>query len=411
MNFTDIVKGNFKAFKDSVVSGRNPVNTEEKITFKDALSVPNASVWMPRAISEIALEAIEPNLLLTGLLDRVRYQAGLQIITGGVGALTASDIAEGQEYPEQQLQVGGSSVVASVGKSGVAFKMTEEMKRYSQFDIFNLHLRAAGRALARHKEKKVATYITSLGCVVFDNAQPTSSLLGTTLGRDQDGNPNGSITWDDMFDLFGVVINNGFMPDLLIMHPLTWVLFMKDAVLRSFALASGGGVWWGSYTGRPDGRAPWGIPKTHRTTGQNITPENVQGSSVTGLNGMPQVPTMNSAPVFPNHMMPFAFKIIVTPYVYYDPSSKLTDIIVCDSTELGALIVDEEVTTDQWNDPSVDIMKVKLRERYGIHIYNEGLAIAVAKNVKVVANEVVLPARATLDASSLPTLDRTVASV
>jgi hypothetical protein len=80
-----------------------------------------------------------------------------------------------------------------------------------------------------------------------------------------------------------------------------------------------------------------------------------------------------------------------------------------DSSELGALIVDEDVTVDEWNDQSVDIRKIKLRERYGIGIFNEGQAIAVLKNVKVVPNEVVLPAQSTQDVSgAISALDHSV---
>jgi hypothetical protein len=415
MKFKEIFKDSgpedpkgYKVFKDSFLTGRNSLS-QERISFQDAMNTPNSSVWLPRVISEVAREAVEPNLILTNLLDRVEFQPGIQIIFGATGALTAADIAEGQAYPEQQIQLGGASVTANVGKSGVAFKLTEEMRSRSQFDIINLHIRAAGRALARHKEKKVATYLSSLGVTVFDNSAPTSSLLGVTTGRDVNGNPNGSITWDDMFDLFGVIINNGFMPDLIIMHPLTWVMFMKDPVLRSFALAAGGGTWWGSWTGNPAGKAPWDLPKNGPTTGQNITPPNVQGLQPSNMQEFPQAGQLQSSPQLPSYFLPFAVRIIVTPFMYYDPATKRTDLIVCDSSELGALIVEEELFIDQWMDKSVEIEKIKLREKYGIHIYNEGLAIAVAKNVKVEPNAIVLPARAHFDASSLPAIDPTVA--
>ncbi len=406
LTFKDTVKDRYDMYKDAFKKGVNPVSGE-KITFTDAMSVPNASIWLPRVISEVAREAVEPNLILTGLLDRVEWRPGMQIIHGGTGALTASDIAEGMAYPEQQLQMGGASVTAQVGKSGVAFKLTEELRTSSQFDIINLHIRAAGRALARHKEKKVADHFSSLGIAVFDNAEPLKSLKGVTTGRNQDGTANGSITWDDMFDMFGIVINNGFMPDLMIVHPLTWVMFMKDPVLRSFALAAGGGTWWGTYTGQPNGKAPWDVPQTHETTGQNIIPQNVQGKSPSALQDYPQVPTLTSQPNLPSYFLPFAVRIIVTPFIYYDPASKLTDIIVCDSKELGSLVVAEDVTIEQWNDMSVDIQKVKLRERYGIYLYNEGLAVAVARAVKVEPNAIVLPARAHFDAGTLTAINPT----
>lgn len=417
MKFTELFKDNknvndpeaYRVYKDSLVRGHNIYNQNEKLTFTDAMNTPNGAVWLPRVMQEVARDAIEPNLVLTPLLQRIPYSPGLQIMYGAMGALTASDIAEGQAYPEQQLQIGGSNVTAVVGKSGVAFKMTEEMRTRSQFNILGMHLQAAGRALARHKERKTANFMTTLGTCVFDNSNPTASLYGTTTGRDATGAANGSITWDDMFDMFGTVIDNGFMPNLIIMHPLAWVMFMKDPVLRSFAIASGGGTWWGSYTGQPAGKAPWDIPKSGETVGQSVTPPNVQGLTPTTLEGMPQVGALTSAPVIPNYFLPYATRIIVSPFMYYDPASRRTDIIVADQMELGALIVEEDLFIDSWDDKSVEIEKVKLREKYGYHIFNEGLAIAVAKNISTDPNEVVLPARAQLDASSLPTINRTTA--
>jgi hypothetical protein len=70
-----------------------------------------------------------------------------------------------------------------------------------------------------------------------------------------------------------------------------------------------------------------------------------------------------------------------------------------DSNELGVLIVDEDVTTEEFDDPKVDIKKIKLRERYAIGILNEGQAIAKISNVHVVPNEIALPAQANIDVS------------
>jgi hypothetical protein len=90
----------------------------------------------------------------------------------------------------------------------------------------------------------------------------------------------------------------------------------------------------------------------------------------------------------------------VSPFVYFDPRRKITDIYMFDGNELGALVVDEEITTDEWKDPSVDITKIKMRERYAIAILQEGQAIGTIKNVHVVPNEIVLPAQTTIEISS-----------
>ena len=363
----------------------------ERVKLNDALSVPNAPMLMPKVISNIVKEAAEPLLVGSSLLQRINYSYGQTITFPAVGALVAADIAEGQEYPERSLQMGGATVTASIGKSGVAVKVTDEMVRYSQFDVIGMHLRAAGRALARHKEVKIFNFIRSMGVTCFDNVNPTSSLKGVTTGRDLAGAGNGSVTMDDIFDAYAQVITQGFTPNTLLMHPLTWTMFVKDATLRSFVLGNNGGNWFAGYSGNAAGRAPWG-GGLGMSGGQDITPGgNAAGAAARPLSASPL--PRNAAPELPGDMN-IPFRIIVSPFVPYDPRRKLTDIYMFDASELGVLIVDEEVTTEEFDDPRVDIRKIKLRERYGIGILNEGKAIATLKNVHVVANEIVLPAQA-----------------
>ena len=135
------------------------IDGENRVEMKDAISVPNAAMFLPKVVSNIVKEAAEPLLVGTSLLQRIEYHAGQTITFPAVGALVAADIAEGQEYPERQLQMGGATVTATIGKSGVAVKVTDEMIKYSQYDVIGMHLRAAGRALARHKEQKIFNYI------------------------------------------------------------------------------------------------------------------------------------------------------------------------------------------------------------------------------------------------------------
>lgn len=373
----------------------------ERVKLEDALSVPNAPLLMPKVISNIVKEAQEPLLVGTSLMQRINYSYGQTITFPAVGALQAADIAEGQEYPERSLQMGGSTVTASIGKSGVAVKVTDEMIRYSQFDVIGMHLRAAGRALARHKEVKIFNHIRAMGVPVFDNVNPTKSLKGVMTGRDLSGAGNGSVTMDDIFDAYAQIITQGFFPNTLLMHPLTWTMFVKDATLRSFVLQNGGGAFFANWTGNPAARAPWDNSSQGGlglSSGQTITPANAtSGDQPSPLAAYPQ--TLNSAPQLPGYMN-IPFRVIVSPFVPYDPRRQLTDIYMFDSSELGVLIVDEEVTTEEFDDPKVDIRKIKLRERYGIGILNEGKAIATLKNVHVVPNEVVLPAQARLDVAS-----------
>ena len=50
---------------------------------------------------------------------------------------------------------------------------------------------------------------------------------------------------------------------------------------------------------------------------------------------------MTSAPVLPNYLG-LPFKILVSPFVHFDPDTRLTDILMFNSKNLGAIIVAEE---------------------------------------------------------------------
>ncbi len=305
--------------------------------------------------------------------------------------------------------MGGSTVIATIGKSGVAIKVTEEMIRYSQFDVIGMHLRAAGRALARHKEVKIFNLIRALGVKVFDNVAPLQSMKGVTTGRSLDGTPNGSVTMDDIFDCFAQVMTQGFMPDTLLMHPLTWVMFVKDPTLRAFALMNGGGTFFANWTGQVNQQyaANASANGLGIGAGQNI----VEGGNAAGLTATTANqynPQMNSAPVLPSYLG-MSFRIIVSPFVPFNAARKLSDIYMFDSSNLGALVVDEEVTTEEFLDPAREMRKIKLRERYALQILNEGQGVAVMKNIHVVPNEIVLPVQTHLnvETSQLGTISPT----
>lgn len=374
----------------------------EYMPMRDALAVPDAPIWMPKVVTNIIREAVEPLLIGTNLLQRINYSYGQTITFGSVGALVAADIAEGQEYPEARLNFGGGTVTCTIGKSGLALRINEEVIRYSQYDVVGMHLRAAGRALARHKEQKIFNMIRSLGVVTHDNINPTQSIFGPTSGRGIDGQFNGSLLLDDLFDCFAQVITQGFQPDTILMHPLTWVMFVKDSHLRSLALASGNNTWFGTWQGNPVGRAPWDAvngglgPSAGQAVDPNTSPISAYSQTIT------------SAPNFPNLGFPFPFRVLVSPFVWIDPVRKLTDIMVFDSKELGVIVVDEEITTEEINDPLVDILKIKVRERYGLAILNDGLGIGVMKNVSLKPNAITPVVQPKIDvAGSLTPLDPT----
>ena len=361
-----------------------------KLSVTDALNTPMAPMSFKRVITEVIQEAIEPILIGARLLNTIRMDGyGTQVNFGTLGAVGPADLSmgEGQEYPEFSIQKGGGTATANIGKHGIAVKITEEMLKFSQWDVIGLHVRQASRALARHKERLIFNMINDSGVVVFDNSQPNSSEIGLTTGRDLSGAGNGSMTVDDLYDMYAKSLERGFTPDVVLCHPLAWATFVKDPNMRSIVLDGGGMAGW--FNGLPSGvtgsqTAAWkqagrmsGVPTANATQAER---EGTQQSKI----GFPSMFPFGGLTVIPSAFVPF------------DPGSKTTSIIMMDSKEVGAIVISEDPTMEEWKDPARDIHKLKVRERYGFALFNQGMAISVAKNISINPNAIVLPPQATI---------------
>ena len=65
------------------------------------------------------------------------------------------------------------------------------------------------------------------------------------------GQLNGSMTVDDIFDMYAALLLNGFVPDTMLVHPMAWLMWVKDPVIREFAIQAGGGSFFAQFTGNP----------------------------------------------------------------------------------------------------------------------------------------------------------------
>jgi FtsZ-binding cell division protein ZapB len=336
---------------------------------RDAFSTDHP-LLIPRVVSEIAKEAIEPNIVLTPMLQRINYTYGTQLTFPAWGAMAAGDVAEGAEYPEKSLDFAGQ-VVATIGKSGIAVKFSEEMIRYSLYDVMSAHLRAAGRAMVRWKEQKVATMILANAGSTNTLIDNTSASYPSSTGRNGSGQYNGTITLNDFFRAYATMINRGFVPDTLIMNPFAWQIFADEGLQRLFGFQNGLPMW-NMRQGNVGNAPQWGNGSSMNGLLQNTTVTSPQNVATTYTN-MPGI-------------FPYAFRIVVSPYMPYDSVQNVTDMILCDSSQLGVLVVDEEVTTEEWNDPARDIMKIKFRERYGLGSVNNGQGSGLIKGINLAKN-------------------------
>jgi len=404
----------YELYRDTWMNHGWNVPLQQSLEFKDLIATPQAAIWMPKVIEEIAREPIEPMLIVPSLLDRVQYTPAARFTFPALGAMVAFDLAEGQTYPEQGLNVSPGSVTMNVGKTGIMFKITEEMKKYSQYDLINMHIRAGRRGLDRHKEKKGMDFISGMGVTLFDNVTPTESVYGTCTGRAITGAGNGSCRMEDLLKSYSHIMMQGYAPDTILLHPLAWSMWMIDPFLQTIAKNTGNGQWFQNHNMAKQGR-PWDSANQSGMgrqggTGQFTPSGNAASETPSNASNANEIDqNLNSPAIVPSYF-PYPLRVLVSPFVDYDADNNTCDIMIFDSSNLGALIVDEDVSIDQMEDWHTDIMKVKLKERYGFAVYEDGLAVGVMRNIPIKANEIALPVTATISAAgSLSELDVTTA--
>ncbi|MCU5076797.1 phage major capsid protein [Bacillus cereus] len=313
------------------------VPAKQRVQVSEALTSADANILIPKVISTVVLEAAEPLTLVSNLFQKVTLNEGRSMEFIHFGAIRAFEIGEGQEYPNQALDIaqgGIGSVDVKVKKYGLKIAITDEMISDSQWDVIGLHLRAAGRAMAAKKEEICFTEFKKTGHVVYDAELFPAGTDGHPTGRGFDGELNGTLSAEDIIDMAVSIMSAGYTPTTIIMHPLCWSLFAKNAALEGTSVAA-----FGQGTSNFD-------PRTFNT------------SNALGL------------------------EVIFSPFVPFDQANKKFDFFLVDKNNVGVMLVKDEISTEQFDDPTRDIQSLKLRERYGVGVLNGGKAIAVAKNIK-----------------------------
>lgn len=368
------------------------------ITVSDLVTSPDVNRFIPQVVEQVVREALEPNLMIVpNLFQEVRLERGSRVQIGALGALSASEVPEGGEYKENDLQMdGGDQVAVTVSKHGLMIRVTDEMISDNQFDVIGLWLRAAGRALARHKEQYAMRMMNEFGLEIFNNSTPSNATYGSTGGRDITGAGNGSMTPENIWDMYAEILLRGFNPDTILMHPLAWRCFMSDPEMKEQVL-SGATI---ATRQMPNGGTANGWGTSHNGYGIRTTATGLQtvepgqssklGASawVNTLNGLGA--SMSIAPKY----LPSPLQVLVTPYVAYTPPASAaatpysgrTTITMVDSSRCGILVTRDPVSTEEFDDPARDIRALKIKERYGFASLEQGKSIGIARNVAIAKN-------------------------
>jgi hypothetical protein len=319
------------------------IDSDNRVTIKEAFGSSDAAALFPKVISRTLREAAEPQLLVTPLLSTVRLGKGRSLEFPAVNAIQAAEIPEGQEYPEQALAF-AKQIEGKVSKKGVKLAFTEEVIADSLWDIVGLHVRAAGRAMARLKEQIALSRFKDAATIVYDNDD--TGNYDRTIGRGIDGEFNDTLAWDDVVDMAAVLMAENHIPTDFILHPLMWSVFLKDSIFHMGGAASAVNTSWG------------------------YRPQSKDGAL--------------------NATAPMGLNVLVSPFVSFTAKSGATpaksDVFLIDRNEVGTLLVKDDMSTDQFDDPSRDIRSMKMKERYDIIMLGDGEGITVAKNIRLARN-------------------------
>lgn len=356
------------------------------ITISDALNVPNAGTIFKRAVTEVIQTSIQPKLIGTSLLRVIRnYTNDSQIIIRTLGSIGAMDfeIPEEGEYPEVTAGRGQHSTIRSdFRKYGVKIKVSEESIKQSQWDIVQMYIMEAINALARHKDKLIFNLIEAQGKVIFDNLNPSAAEIGRTGGRNITGAGNGSMTYEDLIDMYSYMVLRGYRPNVLLVHPMHWAMFAKDPIIREAGVMQADISQWLSSQVNPynayDRISPWndtqmmadGSRRELTAEEQNILTTS-RGPDLSGARGTPLA----------------GLTIMTSENVPYDSVTKTASVLMLDTENTGVLAVAEDLMIDEWDEKSNDIKVIKLREKYALATLAGGEAIAIARNVSLEPNE------------------------
>ena len=325
-----------------------------------------------------------------------------------LGGVNIEEVPEGSLYPETGTSVADIAyrINLEIKKYGAKVAGTKELIESDNWGIFAATIAMLGDELLMNKEKMCARLINDrAGYVLIDNANASSVELGSATGRDIAGAFNGALGLDDIMNLMAWMEMRGYYIDTVLMHPFAWNMWQRDPEIREVMLGT-------SVTHVPSGNAApgWGDPfggmgYNFGKFGSSITtadPADITGLSsyntaepLAGKLGISQFGYPNLTPFGSTYMAQprhtdRPLKVIVTPLVpYYKVATGTragkfaTNLIFADSTKAGLILQKENPSMHEWEDIEREINFVKVREKYGIALKEQGRGIAIAKNIVI----------------------------
>lgn len=358
---TESVK-KYDMMKD-MVGKLNKQNLSDKhFSIKETIMTTDVVDLVPRIIESKMIEAEDTQSVISPFFTKV--QAGNTngtVVVPIIGELQAHEVAEGGAYNDEAVEINTleyNSIEVRPKKIGLKVTLSEEVIMDSYWDIMEANLSRIGGAMARYKDEWCAREFSEHGHVVFDNALAAQNPDAATTGLGEDSLPNNTLSVEDFMSMCLALMANDKTPTDVIMHPLCWLVFARNAMV-------GQGLTFGAMGAMNVN--PFG------------TTQGTGGFAGLSNNMGPQQFVLNESQARFN--LPMPINVILSPRVKFDKQNKTFDMYVIDRNNIGAIVQREDLSVEKWTNPEIDVRIIKAKERYGVGIMDNGKGIAVAKNI------------------------------
>ena len=353
----DLMEKGVRNINGDYSMGRTSI--QESLTSTDTIKL------IPKVIEGQLREAAEPEYFVTRFMNKIHVEGGTSsvYVVPVVGELRASEVSEGGRYNEDSVDfntVENGLLEVRVKKIGLKVSITEEAISDSSWDIYGINVRKMGQAMARYKEEWCFNTFSNHGHVIFDNNLREQMPEAGTTGHASDGSYNDTMSIEDFLDLVLALMANDMTPTNVIMHPLTWVIVARNTMI-------GNGLTYGAFGG--EHVHPWGAT------------QGTPGFAGLAADVGPQKLIMRPEQV--QGRLPMPLTVNFSPFVHFDKTNKKFDMYCLDRSNVGVIVEKEPLSTDNWTDPERDIRLLKVKERYGVGVLNNGRGITVARNLAV----------------------------
>lgn len=396
---------------DALKTGKFEVGGKS-MNIKDVMTSTDFPMLFQAATEIFLADTIYPDSIITdNVFQTIPYSGNTSTITiRSLGGVHVEEVPEGSKFPETGSAVSDIAyrIHTEIKKIGAKIAGTRELLESDNWGIFGFSLRQLAIELKQEKERRAAKLLNNFaGYTLIDNAAADSAdtLIGGTTGRGIDGSANGSLSIDDVMSMMAYAELRGYPLDTMFIHPFMWLMWQKDPGTKDILLGSGA-------TRMPSGGSSaqgWGQPFSG--LGYNFSKFGSSVSAATpaaaqaGLYGYNTVDPLTgklgvSQFGFPN-LTPFGstwmaqpkyidrpIKIVVTPLVpYYKitggtfANKYATNLIMACSSKCGLIFQKENAAMEEWDDPDAEVNWVKVREKYGLALLDQGRGVYLAKNI------------------------------